>query len=557
MTFAFASTSMKAGRRICAGLLFAAAFPLSSVFAVAQPPKPDATWQFSVPLETGTERRAYLWIPPHCKHVRGVLIGMQNMLERPMFEDPTIRQALAAEDLAIVWVSPGAWPGNNTAAIEPTIAFNPKDAAIAGVQHVLAGLAQESGYSELENAPLLVTGHSAASPFAWGMAQSLPDRVFAALPFKGYPVGPAPAGVPTLKMEQEWGEWGKTWGEVWRKDMHLAAVNASQSPGAMLGDFADLGSGHFDWHHDAAPVVAMFLRKAAERRLPQNAPLTGPVQLKPISIESGVLVDPETLGTAQFKAVPYAEWKGDPKTAFWYFDKEMAEAIQQNMLLRLNRKPEMIDFIVDGKPVPLVDNGYAPVHPEFLPDGIRFRVHADFLSTSPSSTLYVGQTLGHAKTPIEYRVSSGALVQVGPDTFEVAARSGGLTRQGMPWEPWVLAYEPGDASYRSADRPAHILIDVRNKKGDPQTLSFPPVADVHAGAKTIALQAHASSGMPVQFFVESGPAVVEGDHLLLLPIPPRAHYPVRVIVSAYQWGRQGDHPIQTAGPETHEFFIQP
>jgi hypothetical protein len=147
-------------------------------------------------------------------------------------------------------------------------------------------------------------------------------------------------------------------------------------------------------------------------------------------------------------------------------------------------------------------------------------------------------------------------MQVGPDTFQVAARSGGLLRQGLPWEPWILAYTPGDATYRSADRPAHILIDIRNKKGDPQTISFPAIADVPTSTKTIPLKAHASSGLPVQFYVESGPAVVEGYHLRLLPIPPRVHYPVRVIVSAYQWGRQGVHPIQTAGPETHEFFIQ-
>jgi len=45
----------------------------------------DAVWQYSVPLEKGTERRAYLWIPPDCRRVRGVLIGLQNMLERDSF----------------------------------------------------------------------------------------------------------------------------------------------------------------------------------------------------------------------------------------------------------------------------------------------------------------------------------------------------------------------------------------------------------------------------------------------------------------------------------------
>jgi hypothetical protein len=220
----------------------------------------------------------------------------------------------------------------------------------------------------------------------------------------------------------------------------------------------------------------------------------------------------------------------------------------------LAKKPEMIDFVVDGKPVPLADNGFAPIKPEFLPDGIRFRVHAEPLTSSPSQTLYPGEVLGHAATLIQYRVGTGALMQVGEDTFRVGARSGGLTRQGMPWEPWVLAYQPGDIEFRSADRPAHILIDIRNRKGEPQTLKFAKIPNLKEGTAT-SLSAAASSGLPVQFYVESGPAVVEGNTLRLLPIPPRSHFPVRVIVSAYQWGRVGDKAVQSVGPETQEFFI--
>jgi hypothetical protein len=374
-------------------------------------PMQDNTWQYSVALEKGTERRAYLWIPPRCKHVRGVLIGLQNMLEWPMFEDLEIRAATTASNMAIVWISPGAWPGKLGIPEQPSLRFSPPADAIKGVQRALTKLAHESGYSEIETAPLLVTGHTAASPFVWGMASVLPNRVFAAVPYKGYKVGLTPDEVPTLQVGQEWAGRGPQWGEVWRKE-HTAAEMRKKDGALLIGAFADIGSGHFDWHHESADVLAM------------------------------------------------------------------------------------------------------------------------------------------------YRVGSGALFQTGPNTFQVAARSGGLTRQGQPWEPWIMAYQPGDMEYRSADKPAHILIDVRNTQGLSQEIAFRKIPDVDRLERQITLTATSNSGLPVQFYVESGPASVEGNTLHLLAVPPRSRYPVRVIVSAYQWGRVEEHPVQSAGPETQEFFIR-
>jgi hypothetical protein len=507
-------------------------------------------------MEKGTERRAYLWIPPRCSHVRGVAIGLQNMLERSIFEDSTIRAAIDASNMAIVWISPGAWPGKLAVAAQPDLAFSPPADAVEGVQHVLAALARESGYSEIEFAPLLVVGHSAASPFVWGMARALPKRVFAAFVYKGSAIEGAPFDVPFLQVAQEWAEWGPKWGEVWRREFDtVAALRASEAP--RLGVFADIGSGHFDWHHPSAEVLAMFIRKAAEYRLPANGPLQGPVELKPLSSDMGVLVDSASFGTSRFQAVPVGKWRGDSKKAFWYFDGEMAEAVQHFMQEGLDKKPEAIDFVVDGKHAPLLENGFAVIHPAMLSDGVTFRVHAEGLDASPTANLYGGASLGHSSAPIQYWVSSGALLQTGLDTFQVVARSGSMARQGMPWEPWIMAYRPGDREYRSADKPAHILIDIRNAQGLPQQIAFPEIPDVDRSASGhITLYATSSSGLPVQFYVESGPVSIEGNTLRILPIPPRSHYPVRVIVSAFQWGRQGEHPVQSAGPETREFFIR-
>ena len=94
------------------------------------------------------------------------------------------------------------------------------------------------------------------------------------------------------------------------------------------------------------------------------------------------------------------------------------------------------------------------------------------------------------------------------------------------------------------------------RKGLPQEIVFQKIPEVDRSEQQITLTATSSSGLPVQFYVESGPALVKDNTLHLLAIPPSSRYPVRVIVSAYQWGRIGEHPIQSAGPETQEFFIQ-
>src|SRR4051812_41448417 len=49
-------------------------------------------YQYSIKVGT---RTAYLWIPPDCKQVKGVIISLANLLERNWLEDPLIRHTAA------------------------------------------------------------------------------------------------------------------------------------------------------------------------------------------------------------------------------------------------------------------------------------------------------------------------------------------------------------------------------------------------------------------------------------------------------------------------------
>ncbi|HEU5397333.1 MAG TPA: hypothetical protein VFV81_09200, partial [Verrucomicrobiae bacterium] len=58
-------------------------FPVAFLLAVL--PVPAAVWQWSVPVKAekppNGPARAWLWIPPQCDYVRGVVIAQDNMEE--------------------------------------------------------------------------------------------------------------------------------------------------------------------------------------------------------------------------------------------------------------------------------------------------------------------------------------------------------------------------------------------------------------------------------------------------------------------------------------------
>jgi hypothetical protein len=59
----------------------------------------------------------------------------------------------------------------------------------------------------------------------------------------------------------------------------------------------------------------------------------------------------------------------------------------------------------------------------------------------------------------------------------------------------------------------------------------------------------------VAYYVVAGPAEVEGDLLKLTPIPPRAKYPVKVTVVAWQYGRLDEPKVKTAEAVAQDFYI--
>ena len=94
---------------------------------------------------------------------------------------------------------------------------------------------------------------------------------------------------------------------------------------------------------------------------------------------------------------------------------------------------------------------------------------------------------------------------------------------------------------------------VRNISGP--IVSFEPIQDVPEGAGSVPLKAKSDAGLPVEFFVVAGPAVVRDGRVAFTPIPPRTKFPVSVTVAAWQWGRGTEPKIKTADVVTRTFRI--
>jgi hypothetical protein len=514
----------------------------------------DAVYQYSVPVGS---RRAYLWIPTRCMRVRGIIMSLSNLLERNWLEDPIIRRAAADEGLGIVWLGPGARdPGGGPAALTADM----RAGAAEALQKMFKDLAEESGYAEIEFAPIIAMGHSANGQFSWNVPNWNADRTIAAIPVKTVPLPKSLDSkcVPLCYLVGETTEWPQYrdgrpgdrdffWPVV--RDSAIALRSADENN--LIGVVTDPGGGHFDWSEHQAQFVALYIRKACRRRLPENPPENGPVKLNKIDPHSGWLTDAAGMDTDRFEPAPYNQYKGDPKKAYWFFDEETAQAAAAFQGDRKKHLRQMLTFVEDGRPLPVAKLGFAPLKFQPQQDGLTFKVEGGFLLEMPPELIGAGEPLGHAPGPIKFRVITGPAIQIGPKTFRIQ-----FDRGGMGGPIWIQEEHPGDDRYRRAVQPGQMLISQKNAKGKPQTITFPKIKNQKPDVKSIKLEATSDSGLPVDYYVVAGPAEVEGDTLKLTPIPVRSKYPVKITVAAYQWGRTIEPLYQTAQPVEQSFIVE-
>lgn len=541
-------------------ILLIAAFLFLCAYVNAQ----DTVWQWAVPVKKSNSQipsRAYLWIPPHCKKVRVILFAQNNMEEQSILENPYFRTCAGKMGLAEVWVSPAY-----------DLFFNFDRGAGEVFDSIMNDLADISGYDELRYAPFIGMGHSAAASAPYYMAVWNPERALAAISVSGqWPYFRSPVFsrdiwgnrnidyIPCLETMGEY-EAADTWSAEGLKERQ-------EHPLMPLSMLASPAQGHFAATDKKCAYIALYIKKAIQYRSPLNTPENKAPKLIPINpLKTGWLVDRwrcDTLPTAP--AAPVKQYKGDQAQAFWFFDKELANATVAYEAEYRNKQTELIGFVQDGKMV-AQQNTHQQLNLKFEPekDGITFKLKTAFYDTVPEgsprpaiwSHKLARQPISHMKSSTNTTVDcvTGPFIKLNDSTFQVHPRLG-FWPDAHSYELWFAAVNQGDNVFRPAVQQAQMIIPVFNREGIQQHITFSPITDQRQGAENIKLNAVSDAGLPVRFYVQSGPATINGKTLSLTAIPPRSKFPVKVVVTAWQYGNSNEPKVQTAQQVDRTFWI--
>jgi|GEM_PF-2262627 len=603
----FAKTFSSRCRRVSAAaltcLVLAGTFTRASVFQ----------WSVTTPEEG---RRVYLWIPEDCPHIRGLVLVMKNLNELPLAENPAIREACREAHVGIVYVGED-WRATNFShaafssdwgwshglskqdedeyqKLEETVktmGTNPTPEQIQGkekwlgyrrdldrraeeeLNRILELLAKESGYGEIRFAPLLVISHSMGGKLCWDMPFWIPQRTWGSIPEKTGTNGKPPlenpdssmAGVPLLYINQFAPEGPGGRPNPWRPN----PLDPGRKSNFLIGQVCDWGGTHFEVTDDMCRLAAMFIRKAAHYRLSDEIPTNGYPKLKELRPEMGWLAT-SLLETNQFPIAPEPKYQGDKTKASWFFDEEMAKAAVNFEISNRFKKPQFLTVVSAGQELQATFKHFDEINIPFdggVDDGWTFKLTGAFLDSVVSPKPEERKPAGHsASGDVTVNLVGGDdLVKLDEDTFRYREFHFGPRGHG-----WVVAAHSGDAEYSRANYQACIFFPKKLTNGQPQQITFPPIADVPVGTKEIQLKATSNvPGQVVEYFVVSGPAEMggnipnadgyfpkyTGNVLRLTPIPPGAKFPVKVIVAAYQMGRNKPPLVQGAETVVREFEI--
>ncbi|KDN56226.1 hypothetical protein [Flavobacterium seoulense] len=510
-------------------------------------------WQWSIKVnttispETNDHPQAFLWIPENCKQVKGIVFGQHNMVEEGMLEHVYFRKTLAEIGFAEVWVTPVvSWTYEKTKNEDKII------------ESMFQSLADVSGYKELAFAPVIPIGHSAMASFPWNYAAFNLQRTLSLVSIHGdAPQSnltgsgkPNPDwgnrnidGIPALFIMGEY-EW-------WEDRIKPAYKYIAKHPESVITLFTDAGHGHFDYSDEMVKYVADYIKKVAQQRLPSKMPLDNLAKLKKINPQSGWLMDKWRKDSVpQFQAASFEKFQGDRKTASWVFDKEMAKATESFYARSRGKKKQFIGFKQSGEILkPSKDHANYKLDFKPLEDGISFHLNAFFTDSTK-----IKPANDFTKTTLEIDRICGPVKKVNDSTFQLNFYRMGFNNPKRSNDIWLLAHSKSDEGFKSAVQQLNMRFPLINKEGTPQWIDFDAIKDVKSGIKKIKLQAHSTAGSTVNYYVKEGPAFIKNNELHFTKIPPRAKFPVKVTVVAWQYGIVVKS--QSATPVERSFYIE-
>lgn len=476
----------------------------------------SSVYQWSVatkPLDIDRkDGRAFLWIPEKCERLAGVVIGQRNMIEEPIFETPAFRDELAKANLGIVFISPiqgGMWKAGLREKL--------------WLEDILTRFAGESGYDELSTCPVAIIGHSAMAMWPYMQCAAMKERAFAGVSIKGAwadrktewasdKVGRALAGIPFLLLDGEYED----------------AENRAQKSRDFCNAFPDVpfsfcgedGAGHFDVSDELSHYLGVYFRKAIAFR-EQGA-----------GSEGWLMERWKRHEAPSCEPAPVAEYKGERKEAYWYFDEEMVKETQfLQERFRAQKKTPLVGYRFEGAELPQHQD-HLQIHipfkgettftfePIFTENVEEFRL-ADWVG------LKAGATAPHpADEGVLYvQKICGPCTKIGENKYELCFQRGcPMPEPDKTIDICFQAVFPGDGEYQRAVQQSRMRVRAPKKPTDFKG-----------------------------YYIREGSATIDAKtgKIMMQPLPPRAKKPHRVTVVEWTWGgEEKANEIVTEGIET-------
>ena len=525
-----------------------------------------------------TSARAYLWVPEDCKKLRGIIVLCANVPEMMLAGHEGIRKVCRENDLGIVWC-PGTFFNFKRFGPDKKLA---NAESVAFLQQLLNGLAATSGYPELATVPWIPIGESAHLLMSDALVEAAPGRAIAGIWLKNPHLPPHDRTTPALVIYGSAQEWAQdkpdtnkntTFLDRWSSNAshYESALNERKThPDWSLTYAVDGQSGHFDCSEKVVGMVAHYIDGVSKARLP----LDGSTNLRSIDLTKGYLAEIPAPGHSA--STPVAWQDATNRALPWFLDKEMAVEAQALGSIDWKAKSQMPAFSdTNGTVMPFIFNGISSIAinaqpkpytnastgvvtnaPVVLtePDGITFHLRGVLLDKVPENFVGAGAGEKLEQTPgdpvIEW--TSGCIEPLGNGTFRVNP-----DRNWPNQATYLVVRQPGTAGVRGVAQPGGVSLREMNSEGNPQKITFEPIQDVKAGTASVPLKAVSDSGLPVRFFVDAGPAVIQGDKLVFTKIPANAKLPLTVTVGAWQFGRWAEPKIKKADIVKQSFSILP
>lgn len=473
----------------------------------------------------------YLWVPEKCRKLRGIVIMCTNVPEHMLVGHPAIRQACEANDLGLVWSVPTFWYFGK-------VAKGLDKVQVTFFQQMLDDLAKTSGYEEVATVPWLPIGESGHLLMVVGLVNEHPERCMAAVCVKNphYPQNRTVPMLWTLGTAQEWGQMKGDIRTSWN-----SAAGSYQGWSNGRGDWPlsiaiEAGTGHFYCTDRMAEFFGKYVSAAAKARLSDD----GSPTLKPVELEKGFLADLPLPGKDNLAITPYSESSAQERKRAWFFDEATAKDAQAITAARWTADTQLPGYVANTNCTvdPFSFNSVTQV---MVTTDSEFSLSGVMLDKIPAGFVGAGEPLATTPGSPIFEWICGPIAPLGNGKFRLALDRTWKTGAAC----YMIARKEATETVRYSLQPAMVKL-VENTQGTEQKITFDPIPNVANGTGSVSLQAKSDANLPVQFYVESGPAIVENDKLVFTPIPPRAKFPVAVTVAAWQWGKNAEPKVKIA-----------